>query len=83
MLPKLGDKLFPNKFFHIKRVHYRNPELFWQIAYFCCRNFTVWMTTKSICTGIKSFCMATLFVWMATNIFWLATLFVWMATNNF
>jgi hypothetical protein len=97
MLPKLGDKLFPNKFFRFKRVHYRNPELFWQIAYFCCRNLTVWMTTKFICTGIKSFCVATLFVCMAINIFWmatkfvcmgiksfcLATLFVWMATNNF
>ena len=97
MLPKLGDKLFSCKFFRFKRVQYRNPELFWQIAYFCCRDLTVWLATKFSCTGIKSFCMATLFVCMAINIFWLATkfsctgiksfcmaiLFVWMATNIF
>jgi hypothetical protein len=97
MLPKLRDKLFQCKFFRVKRVHYCNPELFWQIAYFCCLYLTVWLATKFIWTGIKSFWMAILFVWMATNIFWMATkfvctgiksfwmttLFVWMATNNF
>jgi hypothetical protein len=42
------------------------------------------MATKFVCTGIKSFWMATLFVWMATKIsmtlptvFCTATLFVY------
>ena len=76
-LPKLEYKQFRCKFFANKRVQYRNTELVWRIAYFCCRYLTVWMATNFIWKGINSFWMATKFIMTLPTIFWRATKFAW------